>query len=259
MKALHHKISFLQLLEETTSVADESSTRGEAEQIFLDKVCTHLGWPVGHVYLTGTQEKLIPSKIWHLENPQKFDAFRKITEDTSFDSGIGLPGRVMADEKPAWITDVTKDQNFPRAKSVKNIGVKAGIGLPVFKSKRVVEVIEIFSEKAVLPDNQLLKALSNLTNLFGWLIERKQTEEALKKTNQKLRDSLAKVKLLSGLIPICSQCKNIRDDEGYWKQIESYIKDHSEAEFSHGICPECAKKLYPDFYDETEDTEKKMN
>jgi hypothetical protein len=62
-----------------------------------------------------------------------------------------------------------------------------------------------------------------------------------------LQGALAKVKLLSGFLPICAACKKIRDDKGYWKQIESYIRDHSEAEFSHGICPDCAKKLYPEF------------
>jgi hypothetical protein len=60
-----------------------------------------------------------------------------------------------------------------------------------------------------------------------------------------LKDALNKVKTLSGLLPICATCKKIRDDLGYWNQIEFYIRDHSEAEFSHSICPECAKKLYP--------------
>lgn len=62
-----------------------------------------------------------------------------------------------------------------------------------------------------------------------------------------LKSALEKVKQLGGLLPICANCKKIRDDNGYWSQIEIYIRDHSEAEFSHGICPECAKKLYPDF------------
>jgi len=57
---------------------------------------------------------------------------------------------------------------------------------------------------------------------------------------------MARVKQLSGLLPICASCKKIRDDQGYWTQIEAYIRDRSEAEFSHGICPECAKKLYPE-------------
>ena len=61
-----------------------------------------------------------------------------------------------------------------------------------------------------------------------------------------LQDALANIQTLSGLMPICSHCKKIRDDKGYWNQIESYIHKHSDAEFSHGICPEWAKKYYPD-------------
>lgn len=63
-----------------------------------------------------------------------------------------------------------------------------------------------------------------------------------------LQDALAEVKTLSGLIPICSWCKKIRDDKGYWNQIESYIKEHSVAEFTHGICPECAEKQYSELF-----------
>ena len=60
-----------------------------------------------------------------------------------------------------------------------------------------------------------------------------------------LQEALAKVKTLSGLLPICSSCKKIRDDKGYWNQIETYIRQRSEAEFTHSICPNCAKMLYP--------------
>ena len=59
-----------------------------------------------------------------------------------------------------------------------------------------------------------------------------------------VNEAIANVKILSGLLPICSSCKKIRDEEGYWNQIESYIREHSEAEFSHGVCHECAEKLY---------------
>ena len=60
-----------------------------------------------------------------------------------------------------------------------------------------------------------------------------------------LQDALDEIKTLSGLLPICSSCKKIRDDEGYWTQVEVYIEKHSGAQFSHGICPDCIKKLYP--------------
>lgn len=63
----------------------------------------------------------------------------------------------------------------------------------------------------------------------------------------RLQDALARVKKLSGLLPICAKCKKIRDDQGYWHQVEKYIHDHSEAEFTHGICPECMKTLYPEY------------
>jgi hypothetical protein len=61
-----------------------------------------------------------------------------------------------------------------------------------------------------------------------------------------LRDAMENIKILSGLLPICASCKKIRDDKGYWNQIEAYIRDHSEAEFTHSICPDCVKVLYPD-------------
>lgn len=77
--------------------------------------------------------------------------------------------------------------------------------------------------------------------------QRKRREEEREKLVKELQDALAQVKTLSGLLPICASCKKIRDDKGYWNQIENYISSHSDAQFSHGICPECAKKLYGDF------------
>lgn len=68
-----------------------------------------------------------------------------------------------------------------------------------------------------------------------------------KELNEELSQRIAEVKQLTGLLPICANCKNIRDDQGYWHQVESYVRQHSEAKFSHGICPACIEKLYPDF------------
>ncbi len=73
-----------------------------------------------------------------------------------------------------------------------------------------------------------------------------ETNQKVVQKNAALEKALAEVKTLSGLLPICSHCKKIRDDKGYWNQIESYIHEHSDVKFSHGICQECAKKHYPD-------------
>jgi PAS domain-containing protein len=80
--------------------------------------------------------------------------------------------------------------------------------------------------------------------------ERRNTEKENLELITRLQEALGKVKTLSGFLPICASCKNIRDDQGYWNRIEEYIEKHSEAEFSHGLCPDCVKKNYPDAYEE---------
>jgi CheY-like chemotaxis protein len=77
-------------------------------------------------------------------------------------------------------------------------------------------------------------------------LELKLQRDILIQRNEELQTALAKIKTLSGLLPICASCKKIRDDQGYWTQLEYYISEHSEAEFTHGCCPECMKKLYPE-------------
>ena len=83
----------------------------------------------------------------------------------------------------------------------------------------------------------------------------KQVEEEREKLIGELQEALSKIKVLSGLVPICAHCKKIRDDSGYWNQLEDYIARHSEMVFSHGTCPECARKLYPDYYKEEDENE----
>jgi len=75
----------------------------------------------------------------------------------------------------------------------------------------------------------------------------KKAEQEKEKLIIDLQSALAKVKTLKGLLPMCANCQKIRDDRGYWQQVEQYIRDHSDADFTHGICPECARKLYPQY------------
>ena len=79
---------------------------------------------------------------------------------------------------------------------------------------------------------------------------RKLVEHEREQLIYDLQEAMTKIKTLRGLLPICASCKRIRDDQGYWNQLESYLRAHSEADFSHGICPACTKKLYGDLFDE---------
>jgi CheY-like chemotaxis protein len=95
---------------------------------------------------------------------------------------------------------------------------------------------------------ELLARASSALALKKEMDCRKVREEELRRSNEELQKALRDVKVLRGLIPICASCKKIRNDGGFWQQLEEYIGEHSEAEFSHGICQPCVKKLYPGVY-----------
>jgi response regulator RpfG family c-di-GMP phosphodiesterase len=95
---------------------------------------------------------------------------------------------------------------------------------------------------------ELLARVSSVLALKKEMDCRKAREGELRRSNDELQKALREVKVLRGLIPICASCKNIRNDGGFWQQLEEYIGEHSEAEFSHGICQPCVKKLYPGVY-----------
>ena len=82
------------------------------------------------------------------------------------------------------------------------------------------------------------------------VLARVRTHLALRRAYLELAKALERIKTLQGIIPICCSCKKVRDDEGYWHQVEAYVREHTLAEFSHGICPDCMQRLYPEFASE---------
>ncbi|MCJ7600252.1 MAG: PAS domain S-box protein [Desulfobulbaceae bacterium] len=100
--------------------------------------------------------------------------------------------------------------------------------------------VEVFSGPVFINNEKLLYSI------IHDISDRKKIEQEKAQLIEKLTKALEEIKTLKGILPICSSCKKIRDDKGYWQQIEAYIGQHSGAEFTHGICPDCARKLYPD-------------
>jgi CheY-like chemotaxis protein len=111
--------------------------------------------------------------------------------------------------------------------------------------KKPFEAVEVLQLAGALTEKWRLhqEARHQLEHLESLVRER---TSVLEKTNAELTQALANVQTLSGLIPICAGCKKIRDDRGYWSQVESYMAKHSDAKFTHGICPECSRKYYPE-------------
>lgn len=104
----------------------------------------------------------------------------------------------------------------------------------------------VYSKEFITYWNALIRLASFLTIAFTFLRIRLDFDRQ-RVLNNELVQAMAEIKRLSGLLPICASCKKIKDPQGQWQPIEEYIHAHSEAEFSHGICPECARRLYPDF------------
>lgn len=146
----------------------------------LETVCAHTGWPVGHLLeLDPTGEDLRSAGVWHLDDPDEYAIFQRITRGFVYSRGVGLPGRVLATGKPVWIRDVTQDAAFPRAKLATGVGVRAGFGFPVMSGNGVKAVLEFFSLEAVAPDEPLLEVMESLGHQLGHMHDRLEAEARL--------------------------------------------------------------------------------
>ncbi len=115
--------------------------------------------------------------------------------------------------------------------------------VPVVEHGRVTVVMGVGNRRTAYEENDAIRL--SLVAENAWLIvRRKRAEEQREKLIAQLEQALADVKRLSGLVPICAGCKKIRDDQGFWQQVEAYISDRTDAEFTHGMCPECIERLY---------------
>ncbi len=203
-----------------------------------------------------------------IESEKKLREALGFTEKILKTSPLGIAtfasdGKVtLANEAMASIVGATQEEfhsiNFRTAEPWKTSGLLDDALEVVSKGgekRREVHFVTTFGKEVWL-DCRLTRFKSG--NEFNLLINvnditsQKIVEKEKETVIRELQEALAKVNKLGGMLPICASCKKIRDDKGYWQQIESYIRDHSEAEFSHSICPECSRKLYPELYTEAE-------
>ena len=175
--------------------------------------------------------------------------------------GEGLAGKVWESGKPIIVDDYRHWEG--RASAFDAYPFSAIVGVPVHYRDEFLAVLlvhkdapEVFSdadaEMLGMLAAQAAVAIRN-ARLYDKarreIAERKRAEAEKEQLIGELQDALQQVKLLSGILPICASCKRIRDEGGNWHQVEVYVRDHSEADFSHSICPDCVRKLYPDFAD----------
>lgn len=179
-RQLRKENACVHLLRVVTSVANDSTTIEEPLQTALDAICALTGWPIGHALLKSAEkEELHSTGLWHLDHPERFETFRKVTEALTFGGGVGLPGRVLKSGAPAWIPDVMADTNFPRNRLVRNLGLRAGFACPILVGKEVAGVLEFFHTERVEPDEAILMVMNQVGVLLGRVVERRRAEQTL--------------------------------------------------------------------------------
>jgi len=177
-----------ELLHVIADAANAATSVESAIQVALDQVCAYTGWPMGHAYLVVDNPTLVlvPSGLWHLDHPEQFLSFRQHTEATRFRSGEGLPGRVLERRNSVWVVDVTKDANFPRAKSASEVGLRGAFAFPIHTDRNIGAVLEFFSREAMEPDPTWLEIVGQVGTQLGRVFERKQAEHELGQIHNQL-------------------------------------------------------------------------
>ena len=141
---------------------------------------------------------------------------------------------------------------LPNRRAYKDLVIILMIGTLSFGFASTVHLFKRFAEwhqkHGIASIDELIIVLAIMAFAFAIFAWRRWRE---------LQEAHAKIKTLRGLLPICASCKKIRDDKGYWNQLEAYIQDNSNAEITHGICPDCMRELYGDLWEEESDSENK--
>src|SRR3989338_426816 len=168
-------------ISQIAAAANEASTIQQAMQIVVDELCHYIRWPVGHVYVLDAEVKgsLFSSGIWHLEDPERYAKFRKVSEMNPIPEGLGIAGRVLKKSKPMWAEDISNESICPRAPAAMQCGLKSAFGFPVVVGRNVMAVLEFFSEEHQEIDRMLLEATEQIGAQLGRSIERKQLADQL--------------------------------------------------------------------------------
>lgn len=187
--ASHATHDLMRLLRAIATASHDDASVDDVMQACLDRICEHTGWEIGHVYTRAPNQPdlLVPTSLWHFDDPSSFEVFRRVTEATQLASGEGLPGRVLATGHAAWIMDVTQDSNFPRRRAVNELGVRAGFAFPVLFGHDVVAVLEFFTSRPHEPDAPLLEVMDYIGLQLGRVVERDRAASALRRSEERYR------------------------------------------------------------------------
>ncbi len=206
-----------------TRILAEATSPGEATPRILQSICEHVGWELGEVWLVDAASPALRlGGVWNVPFPD-FGEFNAQSRTTVFERGIGLPGRVWAEGRPAWITDVVTDSDFPRAALTAAAGLHAGFAFPIRSEGEVIGVMDFFSRGVQPPDDDLLRMFDALGSQIGDFIKRKKAEESLVRYSGELERSNKELQMFASIASHDLQ-EPLRVVSGFAKLLERRYK-----------------------------------
>ena len=194
LTATDASIAYVGLLKDIAVAANEAVTPQYALEVALHSVCRATGWPVGHALLCTAAGELESARLWHVAAKQLlgdgFEDFRTASEARRFAPGSGLPGRVLANGSPAWVTDTGKDDNFPRRILALGANIVSSFAFPVRSGGEIVAVLEFHASTPQPPSADLLDVMAHVGVQLGQVFERQAAQQALAAREQRSRQIL---------------------------------------------------------------------
>jgi diguanylate cyclase (GGDEF)-like protein len=181
-RELGRRTAELELMRGVATASNEARSVQEVIRRALDLVCEHTGWPVGHAFVLEEEGGggLASSGVWHLADPRRYETFRAVTEATRAGRAVGLPARVLATGRPAWVTDLARDPSFLDGTVTAELDIRASFAFPVLIEREVVAVLEFFSDRPADPDPSMLEITADVGAQLGRVVERRRAAEALR-------------------------------------------------------------------------------
>jgi PAS domain S-box-containing protein len=174
----------------TTEVAAATDLRSALEAVLHD-VCEKTGWVLGHAWVPNPDAAVLDVvAAWYCADAE-LKSFRRISEGSHFELGVGLPGRVWESKQPSWIEDVTNDPNFPRSAAARTASLKTGVAIPILSRRKVIAVLEFFMRESRSQNEQLVSVIVAVAAQLGLVMERKRAAEQLSDTNEILQSILS--------------------------------------------------------------------
>ncbi len=223
-KRVEREEGFIKLLNKLTTIANQNINLTQTLDESVRVICEYMCWDVGHVYCLADDEsqEFYPTDIWYIENEDKFQSFKRMMMETSFNPGMGMVGEVIDSGEPQWYANAHENPGFVHRMPDIDLNIRACFGLPILIRDKVVGVLEFFSDQIVSQGSVLLKKMETIGHQLGRVIERERSESLMKKNTKFFQQLFEHVPV--GIV-VLDEEKKVIDVNNIFTSIFGYVSE----------------------------------